>query len=162
MLERFLTHLQTHGWSLRRNAAPGPGLPEIFEKRYRRCPEDWLRFLAAVRSLVRADEGAWFLCAEDYALQTSGAFRWDEWEHLSLAAAGDDQAWAREIRAFWDGHLPILLSVSGGYAYYALSMEDGSVVHGAEPEFETCQLAAKSFGDFMEQVLRGRISLHSI
>ena len=46
-----------------------------------------------------------------------------------------------------------------GYAYYALSLADGSVVQGSEPEFEDCRTAAPSFRDFMGQVLREEIQL---
>ena len=82
-----------------------------------------------------------------------------EWELLSLEAAGDDAGWKEEIRQFWDRHLPFFLSLDGGYAYYAFSMEDGSVVYGAEPEFEECETVADSFEDFMEKVMSGRIRL---
>ena len=91
--------------------------------------------------------------------QTDSAFRWNEWELLSLEAAGDDAAWRAEILAFWDAHLPIVLSVAEGYAYYALSLPDGAVIQGSEPEFEDCRTAAPSFRDFMGQVLRGEIQL---
>ena len=157
MLELFLTYLQAHGWTLQRS--PTPGFPEPLARRYPRCPEDWLALLASVRSLVREDGGAWFLCGPDYVGQTDSAFRWNEWELLSLEAAGDDAAWRAEIRSFWDAHLPIVLSVAEGYAYYALSLADGSVVQGSEPEFEDCRTAAPSFRDFMGQVLQGQIQL---
>ena len=54
---------------------------------------------------------------------------------------------------------PIFLSLENGYAYYAISMQDGSVVYGAEPEFEECETAADSFEDFMEKVMSGGIRL---
>ena len=79
MLELFLTYLQAHGWTLQRS--PTPGFPEPLARRYPRCPEDWLVLLASVRSLVREDGGAWFLCGPDYAAKrtahsagTNGSF----------------------------------------------------------------------------------------
>ena len=133
MLEEFLAHMRARGWAIQMNEVPGPGLPEAVRKRYPSLPETWLEFTGAVKSLVSGCEQTWFLCAGDYAPQKDGAFRWNEWELLSLEAAGDDPAQRRETVRFWDEHLPVLLSVKGGYSYYAISMRDGSVVHGFEP-----------------------------
>ena len=76
---------------------------------------------------------AWFLCSEDYDMQGDKAWQWNEWELLSLKAAENDAAWKDEIRKFWDGHLPVFLSLEGGYAYYAISIKEGSIVYGSEP-----------------------------
>ena len=157
MITKFLTYMRAAGWQVKPNE--GRGLPEIIKKRYPNCPQGWLDFIAAAGELTSGDEQIWFLCAKDYMPQKHGAFPWNEWERLSLEAAGDDPAWRREILQFWDGHLPIILSVKGGYSYYAIAMEDGSVVHGCEPEFEECSFAAPSFGAFVEGVVNGQINL---
>lgn len=159
MLKKFLSHLRSNGWTVQMNETPGPALPELIKSRYPNLPESWLDFTAAIKSLVSGDEQAWFLCAADYGPQADGAFRWDELERLSLEAADDDPEWRREIIRFWDGHLPILLSVRDGYSYYAVSIRDGLVVHGSEPEFEACEIAAASFDAFLESVLNGEIVL---
>lgn len=78
---------------------------------------------------------------------------------LSLKAAGNDASWKDEIGKFWDGHLPVFLSLESGYAYYAISIEEGSIVYGSEPEFEECQTVADSFEDFMKKVISGEIRL---
>ena len=78
---------------------------------------------------------------------------------LSLESAEGDQAWTDEITAFWDRHLPIVLSLENGYSYYAISMEDGSVVYGSEPEFEACKPVASSFEAFLQKVKNGSIVL---
>ena len=70
-----------------------------------------------------------------------------------------DPAWEAEIRRFWDRRLPIALSVGDGYAYYALSAEDGAVVYGREPEFEECAAVAASPAEFLEKLRTGAIRL---
>lgn len=119
----------------------------------------WLTLLDGVESAVNPEETAWLLCAGDYAAQGDGAFRWDEWERLSLESAAGDPAWEAEIRRFWDRRLPITLSVGDGYAYYALSTEDGAVVYGREPEFEECGAVAASPAEFLEKIRTGAIRL---
>ena len=94
-----------------------------------------------------------------YAPQTDRAFQWNEWELISLEAAEGDSVWTDDIIGFWNGHLPIFASVNGGYSYYAISMEDGSIVHGFEPEFEKCEIVAASFNDFMKKVICKQIDL---
>lgn len=160
MIENFLSCMRGWGWTVEANEKKNFCLPEPMKSRYAPgFPESWMEFVSAVKSLVRKDERAWFLCAEDYDIQGDKAWQWNEWELLSLEAAGNDAAWKDEIREFWDGHLPFFLSLDGGYAYYAFSMKDGFVVHGGEPEFEECEAVADSFEDFMKKVIDGRIQL---
>ncbi len=159
MTDRFLAYLENRGWTAEADEKQELCLPEPMKSRYTGYPESWVRFIAIIKSMVRKDERAWFLCAEDYDIQGDKAWQWNEWELRSLEAAGDDAAWKEEIRQFWDGHLPFFLSLDSGYAYYAFSMEDGSVVYGAEPEFEECETVADSFEDFMEKVMSGGIQL---
>ena len=97
-----------------------------------------MEFVSIVKSMIRDDERAWFLCSEDYDMQGDKAWQWNEWELLSLEAAENDAAWKDEIRKFWDGHLPVFLSLEGGYAYYAISIKEGSIVYGSEPELSRC------------------------
>jgi len=159
MIESFLNYMRGQDWTVEVNEKQAICLPEPVKSRYAGYPESWMQLISAVKSMVRRDEGAWFLCAEDYDTQGDKAWQWNEWELLSLEAAGSDTAWSEEIKKFWDGHLPFFMSLEGGYAYYAISMEDGSIVHGAEPEFEECEIVADSFADFMEKVTSGKIRL---
>ena len=71
---------------------------------------------------------------------------------------GDDSL-ADEITAFWNSHFPIIMSVRDGYAYYAISIPDGGVVYGFEPEFEACKTVSASFEDFLRKVMEGAIVL---
>lgn len=157
MIERFLTSMRTQGCTV--ETGPVSPLPQWITDRYHNLPDLWLQFIGKVRELSSADETVWFLCAEDYDTRLDHAFLWNEWEQLSLQSAEGDDVWTDEIKSFWDQHLPIVLSVGNGYAYYAVSMEDGSVVYGAEPEFEECRQVAGSFAEFLEHIMDGTIQM---
>ena len=157
MIEQFLACMKSQGW--RAETRPNPPLPKWITDRYHDLPGLWLQFVGTVSELFSGDETTWFLCAEDYDTRLDHAWRWNEWEELSLQSAEGDDAWRAEIRAFWDDHLPIVLSVRDGYAYYAISMTDGSVVYGSEPEFEECGQAAGSFPEFLAKIMDGTIAL---
>ena len=159
MIDKFINCMKNRGWTVEMNEEQRFCLPEPMKSRYTDYPKSWVEFVSTVQSMIRGDEEAWFLCTEDYDVQGDKAWQWNEWELLSLEAAEDDAGWKEEIREFWDRHLPFFLSLEGGYAYYAFSMKDGSVVHGAEPEFEECETVADSFEDFMEKMMSGRIQL---
>ncbi|EDJ0212292.1 hypothetical protein GD462_01710 [Listeria monocytogenes] len=52
-----------------------------------------------------------------------------------------------------------MMSVGGCYEYYAITLNDGSVVHGSEPEFEESSIVAESFADFLLKIEIGKIIL---
>ena len=120
-----------------------------------------MEFLNSASACVSPDETAWFLCMEDFNRQGDDVFRWNEFELLSLQTAMDenDTEWQNAIKKFWDNHLPVYLSVKGGYEYYAIRISDGFIVHGYEPEFEEATVAASSFGKFMEMICAGECIL---
>ncbi len=119
-------------------------LPECIN-RYGNIPTEYTRFLSGIRSCTNSDETVWMLGTEDFGMQA--------------AADAEDKEWETRIKDFWNHHLPFCLSVKGGYSYYAIRMEDGIVVRGAEPEFEDTTETAASFREFMEMVCRKEISL---
>ena len=104
MIEQFLSYLSAQGW--KPETRPNPPLPQWITDRYHNLPDLWLQFIATVSELFSGDETTWFLCAEDYDTRLDHAWRWNEWEMLSLESAEGDQAWTDEITAFWDRHLP--------------------------------------------------------
>lgn len=111
MIDQFLNCMKNQGWTVEINEEQEFCLPKPMKSRYTGYPESWMKFISAVKILVRKDERAWFLCAEDYDVQGDKAWQWNEWELLSLEAAGDDAEWKEEIREFWDGHLPFPLRI---------------------------------------------------
>lgn len=146
--ERLLAHLADLGWTAARAADPAT-LPPGAHAAHR-------DFLGRYALLCRADESVWFLSAADYAGTADSAFAWDEFKHLSLDAALDDED-RQGIHTFWDRHLPVLMSVAGDYEFLAIDQDTGAVVHGIEPEFEAVTVVADSWAGFCEAVIAGRV-----
>lgn len=161
LVTRVCTALRQQGWTVSGEDAAPRQLPLCVSGRYHNPPAEWVEFLNCVRSCVSPGETTWFLCLDDFERQDEDSFRWNEWELISLQAAMDDQdtEWQSSIKAFWGNHLPICLSVKGGYGYYAIRLSDGAVVHGTEPEFEETWEAAPSFGQFLEMICNGALVL---
>lgn len=151
--------MKENGWNIEWNETQSECLADTIIKRYDNIPKQWLGFISNIKSMVSSDDTKWFLCAEDFDIQGDKAFQWNEWELISLNAAEGDMKWQNEIKKFWDNHLPIVMSVKGCYSYYAISIKDGSIVHGLEPEFEECEIVAASFMDFMEKIINGELKL---
>lgn len=159
MIQKFLTYMKECGWNVEMKEKQSCDLPETVKSRYEHIPEIWFEFITTVQSIVSSDETTWFLCEDDYDLQKDKAFQWNEWELISLESIGNDAEWENEIKEFWNMHLPIILSVKDGYSYYAVSMENGSIVKGNEPEFEECEWVADSFEDFMKKIMNRELQL---
>jgi hypothetical protein len=53
----------------------------------------------------------------------------------------------RRIKDFWDHHLPILMSVKSGYAYWAVEHPAGNVIAGDEPEYEEVSMLGPSISE---------------
>lgn len=161
LVTRVCAALRRQGWTVSGEDAAPRQIPLCVSGRYHNPPAEWVEFLNCVRSCVSPGETTWFLCLDDFERQDEDSFRWNEWELISLQAAIDDQdtEWQSSIKAFWDNHLPICLSVKGGYGYYAIRLSDGVVVHGTEPEFEETREAAPSFVQFLEMICNGALVL---
>lgn len=160
VLERMADTLRGQGWTVTEHASACV-LPVCVQKRFPMLPPDWLAFLDRFDCCVSPEETVWLFCAEDFRRQEAEGFRWDELERMSLQTADScgNRDWADAIRQFWDGHLPIALSVGGDYEYYALRMSDGAVVRGSEPELEETEEIAGSFRQFAELIGAGALRL---
>lgn len=159
MISTFLTYMKVNGWDIELNEIQDSYLPEIIKNRYANISKPWLEFIKNVKHMVNSDETIWFLCREDFEIQGDKVFQWNEWELISLESAQGDAEWTNEINEFWNYHLPIVMSVKDGYSYYAISVKDGSIVQGSEPEFEECEMVALSFTDFMEKITKNELRL---
>ena len=161
LVTRVCAALRQQGWTVSGEDATPRQFPQCISGRYHTPPAEWVEFLNCVRNCVSPGETTWFLCLNDFERQDKDSFWWNEWELLSLQAAIDDQyaEWQNSIKAFWDNHLPVCLSVKGGYGYYAIRLSDGAVVHGTEPEFEETREAAPSFSRFLEMICNGVLVL---
>ena len=155
MYQEFLEWAEKMNWNIMLTAEEA-AIPETIKKRYK-VPEEWLTFIGHFSVCSNAADTRWFLTSEDYS--NSGAFKWNEFELLTLKAAGLDLSWKKRIKAVWDKHLPIVMGVGGEYEYYAIDTDSQKVVYGYEPEFEETEVVAESFEVFIKKIISGEIVL---
>ncbi|WP_242164198.1 hypothetical protein [Lysobacter sp. M15] len=149
----FIANLKGMGWQVE-PPTPDAEIPKHLLARYDNLPAELINFISSFSRCTNPSAQAWFVTACD--LVRSEPFRFNEFELMSLSAAGPDQDWSAAVRAFWTRHFPLLLSVAGSYQYFALSLAGptrGSVVYGAEPEFEECSIVAPSLTEFLAMFL---------
>lgn len=154
----YLQRLRQQGWAVTERPGQKLRLPPEVAARHPNVPRSLAEFLGGLAACVDATQTAWFLCEADYAGTAGAAFRWDEWELMSLDAACGDPLLIAEVRGFWDAHLPFLLSVRSGYEYYAVRTAAdgfGRVVAGREPEFEEASVVTESFEHFLDELVGG-------
>jgi hypothetical protein len=142
------------GWKARASDMPTP-LPAAIDKRYPDIPSPVRAFLEHIEECARGGEQVWFLTPADYAGTSGSGFAWNEWETVESEDA--DTAEAADIGAFWNAHLPILLSVQGDYTYLAVCVDKssanyGCVVQGYAPEFRETSTLCRSFEEILEQI----------
>lgn len=157
--DKLFQHLKALGWQLEIRDQP-KRLPDELRRRYPFVPEEFEQFAGLASVATNPGETAWFLTTDDYSGKSTSAFRWNEFELQSLDAAGGDAEWTESIIRFWDGHLPILLSVKSGYAYLAVDQKLQIVV-GREPEYEETTIVAPSFVEFTRAFAKGSAGLPS-
>lgn len=138
------------------NTAKSQIVNEVFLGRYPRLPNDYKLFLNTYALVCNEKDTTWFLSIADFNEQeVKQGFPYNEFELQSLAAFNSYPQGQSLISKFWDAHLPIVLSVDKGYAFFALGVADSNyakVYFGQEPEYEDVVLIAESFTDFFEQV----------
>ncbi|WP_262001192.1 hypothetical protein [Microbacterium sp. Mcb102] len=139
--------LQEAGWTCEPPLSTEDGVPSALLT----APDTVAGWASSFSQLSNADETVWFLSRHDYSTGTEDAFAWNEFEQLSIQAATTDDELVAVAR-FWERHLPILLSVRGGYEYLAVR-DDGAVVHGTEPEFEEAAVAFSHFEDLLRYII---------
>lgn len=158
---RFIRWAKDNDWHVIESSGAPLTLPVSIVSRYGEAPEEYAAFLSAVKQCVSPKGETWFLCQDEYNGNSDSPFLWNEFESLSLEAAGDDAKWRSEITAWWDQYLPIVMSVDGGYSFYAIALthNPGAVVRGYEPEFEEVEEVAPTFGHFLEGIMSRSIEV---
>lgn len=156
MLKRFIEWAENENWNITLESDDFK-IPEQIATRYP-LPNDWMKFIKAFRCCSNPEDTKWFLTLEDFQPRTDG-FQWNEFELQSLTSAEGDDELKTSILAFWNKHLPIILSVDGEYSYYAINTENGNVVIGYEPEYEEADIVAQDFISFINKIITGEISL---
>ncbi len=126
-------------------------------RRYNLRPDgDVWAWIIGFEQLVTRDEQQWFLSHRDFTKQSEeDAFRWNEFEQMSLEAAVDDLAWKKSITGFWDRHLPLYIDVRSGYRVLVVRVANGvgaGIFESVEPEFEELTPFAGSFVEMQRLV----------
>lgn len=84
-------------------------------------------------------------------------YLWDTFKNISIGASMDN---GKTERAWWDKHLPFIMSSKNGYdEFYVINTEDGSIEHGEEPSYEDTEIVANSLDDFWKKIIDGEIIL---
>lgn len=161
MIDKFEGWLKAQGWNVIINIESSLDLNKNFVSRYPCLGNEYEEFLKHFKEVISIDEKTWFLCSDEYNGVSESAFKWNEFEELSLEAAEGDNDWREEIKRWWDKKLPIIMSVREGYSFFAIDLENncGNIVRGEEPEFEETEIIANSFYEFLEMVMKGIIAV---
>ena len=160
MIEKFIAFLKDNNWKIEENDTKSDVYSNSVLSGYENLPTVFLVFLQKYKSVTSEDETCFFLGVDDYSGESDLAFKWNEFELMSLEAAEGDEDWTNDIKSWWKPKLPFFMSVGGEYLYYAIDTEDGgTILSGYEPEFEEADKVADSFEDFMSKVLSGDIVL---
>ncbi|REK76825.1 SMI1/KNR4 family protein [Paenibacillus paeoniae] len=160
-MDEFINWADENGWDLIKKSEFQLHLDSSITARYKEIPNEYLDFLRVVGKCVSPNEMTWFICEDEFNNRSDTEFKWNEFEWTSLAAASDDQNWQSEITAWWDHYLPIVMSVNGGYCYYAIDLtyDKGAIVRGCEPEFEEVEKVANHLDHFFELIMSNAIEV---
>ena len=155
-IKEILNKLKKKGWNIQVAETNEFSLPKELGERYPDIPSELKDFLSGLKKCVHPDETVWFLCQDDYWGTSNSAFKWNEWELLSLDAADGDEDFISDIKSFWDYHFPFYYSIHSGYQFIAVSLKQenyGSIVLGFEPEFEEAYEFKKDLSSFFTHLL---------
>ena len=157
----FIAWAKNQGWNVIDRHENGLRLSDVIVGRYKTICNEHLGFLKNVKQCITPSEKTWFICEDDYNDNSDIAFKWNEFEVLSLDAAKDDDEWKSEISTWWDSHLPIIMSVDDGYSFYAIDLKNdvGAIVQGYEPEFEEVEKVADNFDEFLQLIMSNKIEI---
>ncbi|MBD7911525.1 SMI1/KNR4 family protein [Clostridium cibarium] len=157
----FIKWAKDNNWNVIDKTEYSLMLEDKILSRYKEIPTEYLEFLKMVKQLISPSEKTRFICENEYNNKSDIAFRWDEFEALSLEVAKDDEEWKMEITSWWNKHLPIVMSVNGGYSFYAIDLynDKGSIVKGYEPEFEEVEKVANNIEEFFNLIMLNEIDI---
>ena len=160
MIEKFISFLKDNHWKIEENDTKSDVYSNAILSAYGPLSAAFLEFLQKCKRVISGDDTRFFLCLDDYSGESDLAFKWNEFELISLEAAEGDTEWTNDIRSWWKTKIPFYISVDGEYSFYAINTEDnGAILSGYEPEFEEADKVAEDFEDFLSKVLSGDIVL---
>ncbi len=120
------------------------------DQRYGDMWRTWVGIVSDYQMIQSQDDSRWLFTPYDYSGDNKSSFTWDFIERLELDACSKYSDLVVETRQYWDGVLPIGLSVGDGYKYFGLTAS-GIFVCGEEPDFQE----VTEFGDDLDAFLLG-------
>lgn len=160
MYNEFIKWAKDNSWNVVEKSNISLNLENEIGEIYKNMPNEYIEFLKRVKGLISPRGTSWFLCEDEYNNNSSIVFKWNEFQILSIEAAGNDIQWKEEINLFWNKIIPIVMSVDNGYLYYAIDLNnDKSIVKGYEPEFEEVEQVANNIEEFLQLIIEGKIKL---
>ncbi|RST59315.1 SMI1/KNR4 family protein [Siminovitchia terrae] len=158
-IDEFIIWANENGWDITKKSGFQLNIDSSIISRYKEIPNNYLDFLSVVEKCITPNEKTWFICEDEFNNSSDAAFKWNEYELLSLEAAMDDYIWTSEITTWWDNYLPIVMSVDGGYSFYAIDLtnDKDAIVRGYEPEFEEVEKVANTLEEFLELIMSNSI-----
>ena len=91
MIEKFIAFLKDNNWKIEENDTKIDVYSNAVLKSYENLPAVFLVFLQKYKSVTSEDETGFFLCVDDYSGESGLAFKWNEFELISLEAANGDE-----------------------------------------------------------------------
>lgn len=160
-ISEFIRWAHENGWDITEKFESHLNLSSSIRSRYKEIPYEYVSFLSVIEKCVTPNEKTWFICEDEFNNSSDTVFKWNEYELLSLEAATGDLNWMSEITAWWDNYLPIVMSVDGGYSFYAIDVTHnrGAIVRGNEPEFEEVDKVASTFEEFLALIMSNSVEL---
>ena len=161
MNEMFRLWLKENDWIVELNTNKFDYKENSILNKYNDIPVSFINILKEYSNISSKDDTTWFICGKDYLDKSDDVFKWNEFELMSLEAAEEDEKWKMEIKNWGRKKLTFIMSVSGGYSYYAIDLEDnkGTIIYGQEPEFEDANVVAKEFDEFIDKIVKKEIIL---
>ncbi|MGG3889855.1 SMI1/KNR4 family protein [Metabacillus fastidiosus] len=160
-MKKFINWAKESDWTIVFKSEYQLNLDESIVTRYKNIPNEYLEFLKMIKQCITPSEKTWFICEGEYNNDLDIALKWNEFELISLEAAGGDNDWKSDITLWWDKYLPIVMSVDGGYSFYAIDLTNdiGAIVHGYEPEFQEVEKVADNLDGLFELIMLNKIKL---
>jgi hypothetical protein len=98
----FISWAKDNEWDIIVKSEAELKLNDSLTSRYKQIPESYIEFLKIIKQCFTPNEKTWFICEDEYNNNSDIAFKWNEFEILSLEAAEKDKGWKTEITSWWN------------------------------------------------------------
>jgi hypothetical protein len=151
----FLSKLILNGWAVDKEPINPMNVEISLDtlNKIKRTPNEFFNFITSFSSCTNKEDTIWFMSYQDYIDDDEIPFPWNEFQNQSIDAAMSDDKLLKGIKAYWDFHIPFLMSVENGYSYISICISPenfGKIFMGREPEYEDSSCIAENFMSFLE------------